>query len=261
MARMYPLFSSSSGNCTYIGDEKSGIMIDAGVSCKRICTALNDGGIDVSAVRAIFVTHTHSDHVSGLKVLTKKLGVPVYSLGGNLELLARGDKVCPECDMREMDGAPVSVGGFEVCAFATPHDTPVSCGFRITTPGGTDCAVCTDLGTVTDEIHEELVKCRLVLLESNYDPNMLRYGPYPDELKARIASAHGHLSNPDCGRELARLVKAGVYSFVLGHISQHNNTLQLAESSAVKALGEYVRGEDYLLTAAKPDGTGRAVIF
>lgn len=261
MARMYPLFSSSSGNCTYIGDERSGILIDAGVSCKRICAALADSGIETSAVKGVFVTHTHSDHISGLKVLTKRLGVPVYSLGGNLEILAKGDKVSPECDLREINGKPVTAGGFEVEAFPTPHDTPVSCGFRMTAPSGASCAVCTDLGTVTEEIHRQLVKCRLVLLESNYDPEMLRCGSYPEDLKARISSDRGHLSNGDCGRELARLAKAGVYSFVLGHISQQNNTPQLAESSALRALCEFVRGEDYLLTAAKPEGTGRAVVF
>lgn len=261
MARMYPLFSSSDGNCTYIGDEKEGVLVDAGVSFKRIKTALVGAGIECSAVKAVFITHTHSDHIDGLKTLTKKLGVPVYSLVKNLEQLAKDEKVCAGCDMREIGDSPVQVGGYEVCSFATPHDAVASCGFRITTPDGASCGVCTDLGMVTDEIHQQLEKCRLVLLESNYDPDMLRRGSYAYSLKSRIASSRGHLSNPDCGRELVRLVQAGVYSFVLGHLSQQNNTVQLAESSAVRALGEYVRGEDYLLTVARPEGTGRAVIF
>ena len=260
MARMYPLFSSSSGNCTYIGDEHSGLLVDAGVSCKRICNALTERDIPETAVRGILVTHIHGDHISGLKVLSKRLKVPVYSIAGNLRLLEDSGKVWEGCELKEVSST-TDVSGFGVTAFDTPHDTPVSCGFRITVPSGESCAVCTDLGEVTDSIHEQLRQCRLVLLESNYDEDMLRNGPYPWDLKKRIASSHGHLSNKDCASELARLVKEGVYSFVLGHISQHNNTPQLAESCAVKGLSDYERGEDYLLTAARPDGTGRAVIF
>lgn len=261
MARMYPLFSSSSGNCTYIGDEKSGLLVDAGVSCKRICAALDERGIPESAVGGILITHIHSDHISGLKVLSKRLKVPVYSIIGNLRLLEDGEKVWEGCAMHEVSDIESDICGFGVTAFETPHDTPVSCGFRITAPSGESCAVCTDLGEVTDSIHEQLRQCRLVLLESNYDEDMLKNGPYPWDLKKRIASGHGHLSNKACAAEVARLVKEGVYSFVLGHISQHNNTPKLAESCTLQSLSDYERGEDYLLTTARPDGTGRAVIF
>ena len=261
MVKMFPLFSSSSGNSTYIGDENSGILIDAGVSCKRIVTALADRGIESKAVQAVFITHTHSDHITGLKVLSKKLGVPVCSLRGNLEILARNDKVSAASDLIEMDDRPVQICGFEVTAFDTPHDTPVSCGFRLTAPDGKNCAVCTDLGHVTADIHAELARCRLVLLESNYDPKMLKNSPYPPDLRSRIASDHGHLSNPDCGKELARLVKEGVYSFVLGHISPHNNTPELAEKCALGALADFERGTDYLLSVAGIEGLKRAVLF
>ncbi len=261
MSRIYPLFSSSSGNSTYIGDENGGILIDAGVSCKRICDALSGAGISPEVIRAVVVTHTHSDHISGLRVLTKKYGMPVYALYTNLEILRKSGKVHDTCELIPVDGTPDEVAGFEVIAFETPHDTPASCGFRVTTPSGRVCAVCTDLGKVTPEIDRELRLCDLVLLESNYDEKMLRYGPYPEDLKKRIASDHGHLSNPDCGRQLVRLMEAGVCRFILGHISQHNNTPETVESSAVEALRDYKRGEDYLLHIAQPDGRGKAVVF
>lgn len=259
MARLYPLFSSSSGNCTYIGDNEKGILIDAGVSCRRICKALEGQGIPLSAVRAVFITHTHSDHVSGLKVLSKKLDAPIYALEENLNILFRENKLPEGCRTEAVTGAD-RVEGFLVESFHTWHDTPANCGYRITAPDGRKCAVCTDTGRITPDIHEMLMDCDLVMLESNYDDDMLRTGPYPAELKNRIASLTGHLSNRDCGEELGALARAGVASFVLGHLSQHNNTPELAERSAVGALSDFDRGEDYLLYIARPEGSG-AVIF
>ena len=129
----------------------------------------------------------------------------------------------------------------------------------IKTPDGKQVCVCTDLGTVTNEVDMHLSGSDLVLLESNYDESMLKNGPYPYELKRRIASDHGHLSNSACGEQLKKLMTAGTYKFILGHLSQENNTPLQAENSAVGALGDYERNSDYILHIAKPEGSGMAV--
>ncbi len=260
MARIYPLFSSSKGNSTFIGSEKGGILIDAGVSCKRLCTALEQNDISPRVIQGIFITHTHSDHISGLKVFTKKYNIPVFAQEKNLCELEKSEKVSPFCRLTSLDNEDCCMGDFKIHSFQTPHDTAASCGYRIETPDGKTVVTCTDLGKVTAEIKQNLLGADMVLLESNYDENMLKNGIYPYDLKMRIASDHGHLSNVDCGNTLKMLIENGTQRFILGHLSQENNRPFIAEKSAVEALGSFQRNHDYLLDIANPEG-GTAVVF
>lgn len=261
MARIYPLFSSSKGNSSYIGDENSGILIDCGVSMKRLTAALELNNIPLKAVQAVFITHEHSDHVSGLKMLTKKTGIAVYGQKRTLQRLCDADKIAPNSPIIDISGKAVSCAGAEITCFNTPHDTIQSCGYRIRTADDKLCAVCTDLGHVTDEVDSALEGCRLVLLESNYDEDMLRGGYYPLHLKQRILSPNGHLSNDDCATEVRSLIQRGTAYFILGHLSQDNNRPHIADSAVQNALDGFVRNRDYFMGVAPVETSGGAVIF
>ncbi len=260
LARIYPLFSSSSGNAEYIGTPEGGILIDCGVSARRLTFALERCGIRPEAVQGIFITHDHSDHVKGLRVFTKKYGTPVYAQPMTRQCLYRGGWLDPEQECAELNGS-AECAGIRITPFTTSHDTAQSCGYRMEMPDGRTCAVCTDLGYVSENVAAALNGCDLVMLESNYDKNMLRTGPYPAQLKMRIASQVGHLSNDDCAAEARTLVSTGTAHLVLGHLSQHNNTPALAEQTAEAGLAGFVRGQDYTLRTAAPETDGRMIVF
>lgn len=260
MARIYPLFSSSRGNAAYIGTPDCGILIDAGVSFRRLSAAMTNAGLSVEGIRAVFITHDHSDHICGLHTLTAKLHVPVYSQEKTLRNLIDRDQIAPKAILREIH-EPVAVCDMQVTAFDTPHDTDQSCGFRAELPDGRICAVCTDLGHVTKTVQSALTGCDLVLLEANYDPQMLKSGHYPPNVKARIASDCGHLSNQDSAAEAARLISSGTTRLILGHLSQENNRPAVAEQAIVSGLAGFVRGSDYLLEVAAPESDGRMIVF
>ncbi|MDE6088920.1 MAG: MBL fold metallo-hydrolase [Oscillospiraceae bacterium] len=268
MAKFYPLFSSSQANASYIGNSQAGILVDAGASCKKILSALSCNAIRTDCIQGIFVTHTHSDHIKGLKTLVQKLKVPVYGTSETLEFLSHaGDKYLSpgteliRIDPRKDPDAGVVCGDCEVRAFPTMHDEPGSCGYRVHTEDDKYCAVCTDLGIVTPEVRDALTGCDMILLESNYEPDLLWQGDYPYHLKQRISSDHGHLSNQDCADFSDYLIRTGTTRLLLGHLSQNSNTPELAAGTTVKALTEYTMGTDYLLGVAPVETPGGAVIF
>lgn len=261
MAKFFPLFSSSKGNASFVGSKSKGFLIDAGVSCKKILNALACNDIDKTAVKGIFITHTHSDHVKGLKVLSKQLKVPVYGSSLTLEMLSHQDSVAPDVPLCPVNTNAVECADCLISAFPTMHDAVGSVGYRIQTSDNKLCAVCTDLGIVTPQVKNALTGCDMVLLEANYDPSMLWNGLYPYELKRRITSEYGHLSNQDSAQFADYLIRSGTTRLLLGHLSPHNNTPVLASRAVSEGLQAFRLNYDYLLGIAPAESAGGAVIF
>ena len=198
MSKFYSLFSSSKGNASFVGSPAGGVLVDAGVSCRRLLQSLAAHDIPEKAVQAVCITHTHTDHIAGLRVFLGKHPVPVYGTAETLAQLRFSDKFPQDADLREiLPTETIHTDSVAVTAFPTMHDAPGSCGYRFELPDGQTCAVCTDLGCVTPEVEKGVLGADLVLLEANYDPKMLRYGPYPASLQERIRGKYGHLSNGD----------------------------------------------------------------
>ena len=253
MAKFCPLFSGSSGNSTYISTTSGSILVDCGVSLKTLKSAVEKIGDDVSNIKALFITHEHIDHIQCISTFLKNIKIPVVASSSTLEALVNANKIPAGTELVNIDENRYEISDIGVNRFATSHDTEGSSGY-VFDLGGQRAAVCTDLGVFTDEIREALMGVRTVLIESNHDIEMLRRGPYPPELKLRIMSDKGHLSNNACAVELPALLNGGTINFVLGHISQHNNLPTLALSTAKSALMDIgaVVGSDYKISAARP---------
>lgn len=228
------LCSGSKGNCTLIKCRDSAILIDAGRSTKYIKTALASLGLAPEDISAIFLTHSHSDHVSALKVWSSHYHTPVHASS------AVCDDVMNKCG-EVLVSHPIlfeeKIGDITVKSFPTDHDVFGSVGYRIEADG-VSLGLATDLGRVTDSVKAGLCGCRAVVLESNHDVGMLLNGPYPPELKQRILSRFGHLSN-ESGAEFARfLADNGAEKLMLAHLSEINNTPELAKKASLSALAD-----------------------
>lgn len=262
MARITPLFSSSKGNSYYIGNEKNGILIDCGASFSQIKTAMNLCGYDINAVKGVFITHEHSDHIKGLSVLQKSLKVPIYASTLTLDALIKDKKVYSSDELYSIDEEKMCVANMQVKAFRTSHDAADSVGYSVFTEDERKISICTDLGYVTKEVDEAIIGSDLCVLEANYDENMLKKNPmYPPFLKARIASNNGHLSNTDSAIEARKLIESGTTRLILGHLSQNNNLPAVAMKRVLESLSDFTLGKDYILDVAPVSTTGKTIIL
>ncbi|MCD7761258.1 MAG: MBL fold metallo-hydrolase [Clostridiales bacterium] len=228
--QLYTLASGSSGNSTLCIQGSTCLLVDAGISCRKITTRLAQIGRSPEMLNGILVTHTHSDHISGLNVLLKNRPIPVYATrAAGQELLRRVPSLPPERLYILEPGEEADVGELTVRPFATPHDSPGSVGYRLS-GGGRRAAVVTDLGWLAPEVLEALDGVDLALVEANHDVDWLRSGPYPPALQARVLGDYGHLSNEMGGALAVRLARSGTGTLILAHLSKENNTPEKARS-------------------------------
>lgn len=258
MLTLTTLASGSSGNCTLVSDGTTHILIDAGISARRITTALKEVGVDPAELAGVLVTHEHSDHICGLTTLTKHLPVPVYASRGTGWQLCYRIAFLEERLRTFEPGEGFRVGGLEVETFPTSHDTAQSNGYAVSA-GGRKAAIVTDLGHVTPAVEDGIRGCHLLVAEANHDEEWVRSGPYPYMLKQRILGDRGHLSN-EAGAGLAcAAAENGAHTLVLAHLSQENNTPARAYDTVRAALERRgaVIGRDVALDVAPRAGCGK----
>ncbi len=250
--------SGSSGNCIFVGTDHTSVLIDAGISGKRVTDGLHSIGRDPKELDAIFITHEHSDHIKGLGVLSRKYGIPVYSAPGTVRTMLDQKmlgKVDESLFHTIVPDETCSIGDLEVHPFRVSHDAaePVAYRFR---SGEKSVAVATDLGFYDDYIVGQLQDLDAVLIESNHDVNMLQVGSYPYYLKQRILGRRGHLSNDNAGRLLCEILNDHMKSVMLGHLSKENNYEALAMATVCSeiTLGDNpYRAKELPITIASRD--------
>ena len=232
------LSSGSCGNCYYLGTPSGSILIDAGVSLRRLKKTLIENGLDVEDISAILVTHDHLDHIRHLGSFCKKLCKPVYTTDVIHGALARHTFTAPTiapCRRILSEGEWNEIAGIKVRYFIVPHDATQTVGYAIEADGH-KFVIMTDVGRITDEAVDFARWADTVVVESNYDMDMLMGGPYTHELKMRIVQGCGHLSNDECASAVKRFWHEGLRNIFLCHLSDNNNTRQLASDCTAAAL-------------------------
>jgi phosphoribosyl 1,2-cyclic phosphodiesterase len=237
--RVCSLASGSRGNSIFIESDDCRILIDAGISALKIKNGLMTIGIEPDSIDAIILTHAHRDHVNGAGVFSYQFKIPVWGHPDTLDrlsyLFGRNQEIKP------WSGSFI-IKNIKLSPFPVSHDAIPTVGYRLQSNGKT-AAICTDLGIVTPEVENYLRESNLLIIESNHDPEMLRSGPYPIELKMRISGELGHLSNYQTGTLLRKIITSDIKAILLAHLSEENNRSDLAKETVLDYIGAEFEGQ------------------
>lgn len=228
--RLCSIASGSSGNCIYVGSEQAHVLVDIGISGKKMEAGLKELELTGRDLDGILITHEHSDHIKGLGVIARKYGIPIFATGGTVDAMQRSGSLgkIPEGIFHEIrEDEPFFIKDLEVKPFTIPHDAAHPVGYRFEC-NDKSIGIATDLGKYNEYIIDHLQNLDALLLEANHDIRMLQVGKYPYYLKQRILGDRGHLSNENAGKLLCRLLHDNLKAVFLGHLSQENNYEKLA---------------------------------
>ena len=237
MFQFCSLYSGSSGNCSFVQTDSTKILIDAGQSAKKIEEALTCINVDPFSINGILITHEHSDHIKGLGIFSKKFNIPVYANKETWDAMQTQREKVKKENIKYFTFNKFSIGDIDIRPFAIPHDAANPCGFNIYNKDK-KMSIATDIGHIDKEIIEHLSKSSFLLLEANYEPEILKCSKYPFLLKSRISGPNGHLSNSDAGKAISYLASNGLNKVMLGHLSRENNFPELAYKTVVEELIE-----------------------
>ncbi len=236
MLKFRSLYSGSTGNSLYVESENTKILVDSGVSMKKLTSALTSNDVKLEDIDAIIVTHEHSDHVQSLGMISSKYNIPVFANEKTWDAMPKQrDKISDSNKKFFVSYEKFEIGDLIIDPFSIPHDAADPCGFNIMN-NKDKISIATDIGHMTREIVDKLDGSSFVLLESNYDPEILKSGKYPYYLKTRILGPNGHLPNEMAGKTIAYLLKGSLKQVMLGHLSKENNFPELAYQTVIEKL-------------------------
>ena len=260
MLNFCSLYSGSSGNCLFVETVNTKILIDAGVSLKKIENALESLNVTPSDLDGVIVTHEHSDHIQSVGNISKKYNIPIFATSKTFNAMP---KQCEKISSNNKKNINIcenfSIGDIDILPFSIPHDAADPCGYTLFS-NNKKISIATDIGHMTNNIIKNIEGSELLLIESNYDPEVLKYTKYPFKLKERISGPKGHLSNKVAGQTIHYLINSGLKNAVLGHLSKESNFPELAYQTVIDELiSQNTNLDNFKLTVASRDFPGKII--